>query len=111
MPKISATAGPTMYDPSGEVAADEVAAQPPAAAPSGSAASAVTDDGPVDVDGDGQITSYELFTKPDLIAHIEGLNENRAVDDQLSTAGNKPDLVRRIQEAEAAAAKPAGAGA
>lgn len=65
------------------------------------------EDAPVDVDGDGQITEYEVFTKVDLVKHIETLNETRADDDQLSTAGNKPDLVRRIQEAEAAAAQPA----
>lgn len=65
------------------------------------------EDAPVDVDGDGQITEYEVFTKADLVKHIETLNETRADDDQLSTAGNKPDLVRRIQEAEAAAAQPA----
>lgn len=70
----------------------------------------VEDDAPVDVDGDGQYTGYELFTKADLVAHIEALNKERADEDQLSTAGNKPDLIRRIQEAEATAAAPAGTG-
>lgn len=61
------------------------------------------EDAPVDVDGDGLIAGYEVFTKADLVKHIDTLNETRAEDNKLSTAGNKPDLVRRIQEAEAAA--------
>lgn len=61
-----------------------------------------SDDADTDVDGDGQVTGYEVFTKADLIAHIEGLNKDRAEGEQISTAGNKPDLVKRIQDAEAA---------
>lgn len=67
-----------------------------------------SDEDSVDVDGDGQISGYEVFSKADLIGHIEMLNESRAEDAKLSTAGNKPDLVRRIQEADAA--DKAGAG-
>lgn len=52
------------------------------------------DDAPVDVDGDGQITGYEAFSKADLIAECERLG--------LPTYGNKPDLVRRLQQHDAA---------
>lgn len=52
------------------------------------------DDEPVDVDGDGEITGYEVFSKADLITECESRG--------LSTAGNKPDLVRRLQEHDAA---------
>lgn len=65
------------------------------------------DEAPVDVDGDGQITGYELFTKTDLVAECE----NRG----LPVSGNKPDLVARLQEADKAGwtipPPPAGTGA
>jgi len=61
----------------------------------------VDEDAPVDVDGDGQITGYELFTKADLVTECETRG--------LPTSGNKPDLVARLQEADKTAAQPASA--
>lgn len=52
------------------------------------------EDARVDVDGDGEITGYEVFTKADLITECEQRG--------LSTSGNKPDLVRRLVEHDAA---------
>jgi hypothetical protein len=63
----------------------------------------VDDDAPVDVDGDGQYTGYEVFTKADLIAECE----NRG----LPVTGNKPDLVARLQEADKATAEQVEGGA
>jgi hypothetical protein len=90
--------------------ADEEATEPTTAEVAG--ASGVSDtastdtppdeDANVDVDGDGKVDGYEMFTKAELIAHIDTLNEGLPEDERLSTAGNKPDLVRRIQEHEAA---------
>lgn len=58
---------------------------------------AVEDEEPAtDVDGDGQITGYEAFTKAELVAECERLG--------LSTAGNKADLVARLQAADPAQA-------
>jgi len=61
------------------------------------------DDGPVDMDGDGQTTGYEVFTKADLVTECESRG--------LLTSGNKPDLVARLQEADKDNAEPAGTGA
>lgn len=67
-------------------------------------------DANVDVNGDGQVSGYEVFTKAELVAHVETLNESRPESDQLPTTGNKPDLVRRIQEAEAQVPAQPGPG-
>lgn len=48
-----------------------------------------------DVDGDGQVSGYEVFTKDDLVAECK--------ERKLPTTGNKPDLVARLQEADKAA--------
>ncbi|HET9889652.1 MAG TPA: SAP domain-containing protein [Mycobacterium sp.] len=52
------------------------------------------EDAPVDVNGDGQVDAYERATKADLVAQCEQRG--------LPTAGTKADLVRRLQEADAA---------
>lgn len=85
--------------------ADEEAAEPatveqqPADDTAANADDQSDEDADVDVDGDGKMDGYEVFTKADLVAECE----RRA----LSTAGNKPDLVRRLQDADAAkAAEP-----
>lgn len=75
--------------------ANNTAAEPPAEGTE-PAPEPVGDDDAVDVDGDGQITGYELFTKADLVAECE----NRG----LPVTGNKPDLVARLQEADKDAA-------
>lgn len=80
----------------------------PVVLPEGQVVAALADDADTDVDGDGQVTGYELFTKDELVAHIKGLNETRAEDDKLPVTGNKPDLVKRIQEAEAAVPEQGG---
>lgn len=38
-------------------------------------------------------------SKADLVAQIEELNLTRDVDDQISTTGNKPDLIAAIESA------------
>lgn len=55
-----------------------------------------SDEDSVDVDGDGQVSGYEVFTKTDLIAECEARG--------LATSGNKPDLVARLQAADKAGA-------
>lgn len=55
-----------------------------------------------DVDGDGQITGYEVFTKADLITECESRG--------LPVSGNKPELVARLQEADKAAAPAENGG-
>lgn len=54
------------------------------------------DEDSVDVDGDGQVSGYEVFTKADLIGECEARG--------LATSGNKPDLVARLQAADKAGA-------
>jgi len=66
----------------------------------------VDDDAPVDVDGDGVIDKYEALTKAELVELCTNYKPN-----PLSTFGNKADLVRRLQQADKAAAEPAGTGA
>lgn len=66
----------------------------------------VDDDAPADVDGDGVIDKYEALTKPELIELCTNHKPN-----PLPTAGNKADLVRRLQEADKDTAEPAGTGA
>lgn len=57
------------------------------------------EDADVDVNGDGKMDGYEVFSKADLVAECEARG--------LATSGNKPDLVRRLQDADAAkAAEP-----
>lgn len=55
-----------------------------------------SDEDSVDVDGDGQVSGYEVFTKTDLITECEARG--------LATSGNKPDLVARLQAADKAGA-------
>lgn len=52
------------------------------------------EDADVDVNGDGRVDGYEVFTKADLVAECERRG--------LATTGNKPDLVRRLQDADSA---------
>lgn len=52
------------------------------------------EDANIDVDGDGKVDGYEMFTKADLVAECEQRG--------LSTTGNKPDLVRRLRDADSA---------
>lgn len=56
------------------------------------------DEAPTDVDGDGKLDGYEVFSKADLIGECEARG--------LPTSGNKPDLVARLQEADKAAQPP-----
>lgn len=71
--------------------------------PEGQVVAVQDDDADTDVDGDGQTTGYELFTKDDLIAECKTRG--------LPVTGNKPDLVARLQESDKAAAdKPADGG-
>ncbi|HYS41945.1 MAG TPA: SAP domain-containing protein [Pseudonocardiaceae bacterium] len=64
------------------------------------------DEAPVDVDGDGVIDKYEALTKNELVGLCTSYKPN-----PLPTLGNKADLVRRLQEADEAAAAPVGTGA
>lgn len=91
--------------------ADEEAAEPTTAdqQPGDSGTVAATEDADaqsdedadVDVNGDGKVDGYEVFTKADLVTECEARG--------LATSGNKPDLVRRLQDADAAKAAELGA--
>jgi hypothetical protein len=120
MPKINAETGPT-YAPGTEPEGVPSAA---AAAPAATADAAKVDDGAsgepatsdnhagndnapagqsdedvaVDVNGDGQLDHYETATKADLATEAGRRG--------LSTAGSKTDLVKRLQDADAAARVP-----
>lgn len=54
-----------------------------------------TEDTNTDVNGDGKVDGYEVFTKAELVAECEARG--------LPTTGNKPDLVARLQAADAVA--------
>lgn len=87
--------------PAGEQLPDAPdSAYPAGATPLEPAAS--DEDTSTDVDGDGQITGYEVFTKVDLIAECEAR--------KLPVSGNKPELVARLQEADKAAAPAENGG-
>jgi hypothetical protein len=63
------------------------------------------EDAPTDVNGDGAVDGYEVFTKAELITECEARG--------LPVSGNKPDLVARLQEADktpVADASPAEGG-
>lgn len=74
MPKISVHGGPTNAD---------------AEAP-GAVADGVVEDASVDLDGDGEVTGYEEWTKDDLASELERRG--------LTKTGNKADLVARLTD-------------
>lgn len=63
--------------------------------PPGATGDTSNEDANVDVNGDGQVDGYEVFTKAELVAECEARG--------LPTTGNKPDLVARLQDADKAA--------
>jgi hypothetical protein len=50
----------------------------------------------VDVDGDGQITGYEAWSKDDLVTELE--------ERGLPKSGNKPELIDRLEQDDLAKA-------
>lgn len=57
------------------------------------------EDAPVDVNGDGQLDTYEQATKAELVAQCEQRG--------LPTSGTKAELVRRLQDHDAEATESA----
>jgi len=60
------------------------------------------DDAPVDVDGGGQITGYEAWSKDDLVAELEARG--------LPKSGNKPELIDRLEQDDLAKEAEAAEG-
>ena len=88
MPKITVHSGPSNAAADAELAAQQVVLDEGV-----SGDDAVTpqdsDDENLDLDGDGEVTGYETWTKAQLVSEAEARG--------LATSGNKAELVERLE--------------